>query len=223
MKEKKKISRVYKTLTYKPEKKILDYLASKLYKTFSADQLTFFALFGAFIVAAAYQFTGKNLNYLHFANIGIFIHWFGDSLDGRVAGLRGESRPLYGHYLDHIMDSIGVVIIFVGIAMSPIATSLYWLMALVLALLIFNHAYLKTSVTQVFKLSLNDKVGGTEVRILFILFNISLIISKNPTFIIIDNKLFLSDVLIVFFSVLLGAMLFKEISMSLWGKNKIKG
>ena len=114
MKEKKKISRVYKTLTYKPEKKILDYLASKLFKFFTADQFTFFAFFGAIVVAVAYQFTGNSLNFLHLVNLGIFIHWFGDSLDGRVAGLRGESRPLYGHYMDHIMDSLGIVIIFFG-------------------------------------------------------------------------------------------------------------
>ena len=217
MPNKIRIDRVYKSPTYKAEKKILDYISSKIFNFVTA----FFALLGAILVSVSYQFTGNSLNYLHLANLGIFIHWFGDSLDGRVARLRGEARPLYGHYMDHIMDSIGVVIIFVGISMSPIATSVYWLIALALALLIFNHAYLKASVTNTFKLSIS-KFGGTEARILFILFNIFLIFSKNPTYLTLSKKLFLSDVLIIFFSIILGFTLLKEISISLWGKNKIK-
>jgi len=222
VKDTKKISRVYQTLTFKSEKKILDYLASRVFKFVSPDQLSFLALLGALLVAFSYQFTGKSLNYLHLANIGIAIHWFGDSLDGRVAKLRKMNRPLYGHYIDHIMDSFAIVIIFIGISLSPIATTIYWLLALTLALLTFNHIYLKTSVTRVFNLSLN-KIGGTEIRILFILFNLLLIFSKNPTFLVFNKSMFLADALILGFSVILGFSLLSSVSKSLWGKEKIQG
>lgn len=212
MAETKKIKRVYKTLTYVPEKKLLDYLASKLYKIFTADQLTFLAFLGAIGVAVAYQFADISLNYLHFANLGIFLHWFGDSLDGRVARLRDQNRPKYGHYLDHIMDSFTITIIFGGIALSPITSAVYWITALIATLLIMNHIYLRTSVTQVFKLSLS-RIGGTELRILFFFFNLLVIYGKNPIVTLDVAPLIVTILLLLTFA--------KAVSNSLWGKNRI--
>lgn len=48
------------------------------------------------------------------AVVGLFINWFGDSLDGRVAYYRGIPRKWYGFSLDIIMDWIGTVLIGLG-------------------------------------------------------------------------------------------------------------
>lgn len=220
MSETKEIKRVYRTLTYAPEKKLLDYLASKLYKIFTADQLTFLAFLGAIGVAVAYQFADKSLNYLHFANLAIFFHWFGDSLDGRTAKLRDQNRPKYGHYMDHLMDSFAITIIFVGIAISAITTAVYWIATLIIGLLIMNHISLRTSVTQVFRLSLS-RIGGTEIRIIFFLFNLIIIYSGNPIINIFSKNMFLTDLIVSGLAILLTFTLFKSVGSSLWGKNRI--
>jgi len=209
---KKELKRVYNTLTYGPEKRILDYLASKLYKIFTANQLTFVAFLGAWIIFASYLLAGKNLTYLHFANLGIFLHWFGDSLDGRTARLRNENRPLYGHYIDHLMDSISVTIIFSGIALSPISTTSYWIINLVLSLLIAIHIHLKTAVTKVFKLNLR-RIGGTEIRILFLILNSLILITRNA------NVVDIAGLVVI---VLLSYIYLSSVLSSLFGENKIQ-
>jgi len=214
-----KIKRVYGTLTYLPEKKLLDHLASKLYKLAHADFFSYIALFGAVLTGYSMYRIDRSLNFLHLANFGIFLHWFGDSLDGRVAGLRDQSRPKYGHYFDHIIDSISLVLIFTGIALSPISTASIWIACLVMTLLIFNHAYLKASVTKVFNMSV-AAIGGTEARIIFIIANLTILITGNPMFNVFGSKSLL-DILGIVVLALLIIGFFGSVSSTLWGKNKI--
>ncbi len=39
------------------------------------------------------------------------LNWFGDSLDGTLARVRGHQRPRYGFYVDHILDTLGVLFV----------------------------------------------------------------------------------------------------------------
>jgi archaetidylinositol phosphate synthase len=216
------IKRHYGTLTYEPEKKLLDNIAGKIYKHTSADQLTFLALIGAILVAISYYLAGTNINWLYLANFGIFLHWFGDSLDGRTALLRNEARPKYGHYLDHVIDAISISIIFLGIHFSSLTRQPYLIYALIVALLIANHTHLKTISTNIFDLSVVITVGGTEARILFFLLNLVFIFTKNATFNLFSHPFTVIDFtgLIIFGICVFG--LFYGISTSLWGEGKIK-
>ena len=171
--------RKHQALTFKAEKKILDYIAARLYPYVTADQLSSLALGGAILCAVGYILAGYDLKWLLLASGGVFIHWFGDSLDGRTARLRNKNRPLYGHYLDHILDAVSAVIIIFGINYSGITQQSTWLWVLVIFLLLMIHSYLKASVTGIFELSI-ERFGGTEIRIGLILINLVILLTGNP-------------------------------------------
>lgn len=167
-----KIIRKHYAFTYQAEKRLLDRLAQKLYRRVTANQLSLFALCGATVAGLSYYLAGKNdLRFLHIASFGIFLHWLGDSLDGRVARLRGESRPKYGHYLDHILDSVSLVVMIFGINYSGLTLQSAWVWVLALFLLIMIHSFLKASVTGEFDLTL-ERFGPTEARLTLIAANI---------------------------------------------------
>lgn len=215
------IERKSHALTYYPEKKLLDFLAQRIFKFVSANQLSLLAFLGAITASLAYFLAGKNLIWLHLANFGIFIHWFGDSLDGRTARLRRESRPKYGHYLDHILDSFSLTFIILGINYSDLTLQSTWLFNLILLLLLHIHVHLKTSVTGIIEMAYVCS-GWTEARILVILINFVLLFSKNPTLNYYSFPLTLLDLIGVILFIILAFIVIKSVLSSLWGKEKVK-
>ena len=215
------IRRRHQAITHYYEKTLLDFLARKIYRFTSADQLSLLAFAGALLTAGSYLVAESNLAWLHLANFGIFLHWFGDSLDGRVARLRQQNRPRYGYYLDHLLDAISTIVIIFGINYSGLTLQSEWLWALILLLLIMIHTALKAASTGIFELSF-ERIGGTEVRISLIAMNIALVMTNNPL-IIIDNLPFnLIDVVGLFIVALLFTNLCLAVYKTLWGKNKIR-
>lgn len=214
------IKRTSIAITYKAEKKFLDGLAKKVYKFTTADQLTLLAFLGSIIAALSYWLAGPNLNWLHLVNIGVFLHWFGDSLDGRVAKLRGEGRPKYGHYIDHILDAFSTTIIVVGLHLSPLSSSSIWLFVSIITLLYMVHVHLKTSVTEVFDFT-QSVIGPTELRIMLMLFNLAVLVFSNPTLAVGSFSYSLVDWAGYIAFVSTFVILFKNVSDSLWGKARI--
>lgn len=217
------VKRVHKSITYLPEKKILDFTSQKIFKFISANQLTFLAFLGSLLISYTYIYLApSDINYLHLASLGMFLHWFGDSLDGRVARLRGVARPNWGHYMDHLIDAINITIIFLGMHFSPLTLTSLAIYALIAALMLDIHNHLKTAVTKTFNLDLAG-IGGTEIRMIFIAFNTLIIVMNNKVFELFGYLLTLTDILALFaiaFSILLFTL---KTSSSLWGKNKIQG
>lgn len=173
-----KIIRKHFAVTYQIEKRLLDSLAQKIFRYTTADQLSLLALSGAVMTGLSYYYAGIDLRFLYLANLGIFLHWLGDSLDGRVARLRGKSRLKYGHYLDHILDSVSLVIIIFGINYSGLTLQSAWVWVLALFLLIMIHSFLEASVTGEFDLTI-ERFGPTEARISLILINIIVCTTQN--------------------------------------------
>ena len=50
--------------------------------------------------------------------LALVCNWFGDSLDGTVARVRGHERPRFGYYVDHVIDLAGTAALFVGLGIS---------------------------------------------------------------------------------------------------------
>ena len=93
------------------------------------------------------------------------VNWFGDSLDGTVARVRNQQRPMYGFYVDHVIDIIGAVFLLGGLGLSPYMSPIVALVLLVAYLTLSAEIYLATHARGVFRISL-FKVGPTELRIL---------------------------------------------------------
>ena len=84
------------------EKKALVWLAQRQPKWMNSDMLTLIGVIGSIVVAAGYVLSNYNMAWLWLASAGFLINWYGDSLDGTLARVRGTQRPVYGFYLDQI-------------------------------------------------------------------------------------------------------------------------
>ena len=137
------------------EKKVLVWLAERQPRWITSDILTYIGTFGAVVIAAGYILSAWNINFLWLSSLGFVINWYGDSLDGTLARVRKTQRPVYGYYLDHTIDAINEVMIFVGVGLSGLMHLEIALLALVMYLL----------------MTINVSMGPTEFRIIMIVIN----------------------------------------------------
>jgi archaetidylinositol phosphate synthase len=108
---------------------------------------------------------------LWLASAGLVINWFGDSLDGTLARVRGIERPRYGFFIDHTSDLFCQIITFLALGVSPLAhfgTACLGLITFLLAFvysLITAHSRATMRVTYFY-------FGPTEIRALLLLGNV---------------------------------------------------
>jgi phosphatidylglycerophosphate synthase len=95
----------------------------------------------------------------------LLLNWFGDSLDGTVARVRGKQRPRYGYYVDHVIDLAGTAMLFAGLAVSGFMSPLIATLVVAAFFLVSAETYLATHARGVFKMAFVG-VGPTELRIL---------------------------------------------------------
>jgi len=146
----------------------------------TSDHLTFLGLFAAPIIGVSYWATNYDARFLWLASLGFILNWFGDSLDGNLARYRKSERPKYGYYIDHIVDTISEIIIFVGLGLSKYVNFDLALLGLIGYLCMTIQVYITTNVRGVFKISYG-KLGPTEVRAIAILANTFIFFAGNPT------------------------------------------
>lgn len=175
------------------EKKVLVWLAERQPKWMTSDILTYLGTFGAVVIAAGYILSAWNINFLWLSSLGFIINWYGDSLDGTLARVRNTQRPIYGYYLDHTVDAINEVMIFVGIGLSGLMHLEIALLALVMYLLMTINVSINAHLKKEFKLTY-AKMGPTEFRIIMILINtlfatISPLREFSHSFVIFDSEL----------------------------------
>jgi archaetidylinositol phosphate synthase len=152
------------------EKSALAWLARRMPAWVTPDTLTGFGLFASLVVFAGYALTRISPGYLWMASLGFVLNWFGDSLDGTLARYRNIERPRYGFFIDHTMDTISLLLIFAGIAISPYVHGVYAVLALVGYLVLSVYVYLATYTSGIFRITYLS-VGPTELRLLAILAN----------------------------------------------------
>jgi phosphatidylglycerophosphate synthase len=157
--------RVHRALTADAEKRLLIWIARRLPRAVHSDHLTsvgFLALLG---VGASFWAGGPALLLV----IPLLaLNWFGDSLDGTVARVRGRERPRYGYYVDHVLDAAGFVALFGGLALGGHMTPLLALGFLTAYFLVVVEVALATHARGTFRLSAWG-VGPTEMRVLLAL------------------------------------------------------
>jgi len=215
------ISRKFVSLTYYPEKEILDYLAAKIYRFFTADALTIIGFLGTVLAGLSFIFADRNINFLLIAPIGIVINWFGDSLDGRVARLRQQYRPKMGYYIDKFFDLLSYISIFLCLEFSPLTFMHFLLYNLILVLFFLANVFLKGGVTKTIELSVGI-FGPTELRIIFIFLIILLYLFKNPLFFNKTQGFYtLLDLTGAIFCLFVAIILAISIYSTFWGKDKI--
>ncbi len=156
-----------------PERRILRWIAARLPGSWTPDRLTVLGVLGALTVAAGYALAGRHPGWLWLASLGLFVNWFGDSLDGTLARVRKIERPKYGYYLDHMVDAFTTAIIGAGIGLSPYVALPLALVVVILYLTLSINVYLESATLGVFDLGFGV-FGPTEVRALLVLVNAGL-------------------------------------------------
>ena len=152
------------------EKKVLVWLAERQPKWMTSDILTYIGTFGAVVIAAGYILSAWNINFLWLSSFGFVINWYGDSLDGTLARVRNTQRPIYGYYLDHTVDAMNEVMIFVGVGLSGLMHMEIAFVALVMYLLMTINVSINAHLKKEFKLTYAS-MGPTEFRIIMIITN----------------------------------------------------
>ena len=155
-------------LLAEPERRVLRAIARRLPAWVTSDQLTVIGVVGAVFTGVAYALSTRNPAWLWGASAGLAVNWFGDSLDGTLARVRGVERPRYGYYLDHCVDALSTAVIGLGVGLSPFV-AFELALGVVLAYLVLSiNVYLETAVFGAFRLGYG-RVGPTEVRLLLVL------------------------------------------------------
>ncbi len=174
-----KIKRMHTALTSKFEKQLLEKIAGKLPLWITPDFLTLIALLAALAIGISFVLGPVYRNAYLLAILFFAIHWFGDSLDGTVARVRKKQRPRYGHYIDHMLDSISLFTILGAITLSGLTGTSIWMWVLAGAVLIFIEGFLFSSVSKEFHLSFG-MIGPTEGRIFGIILCLILYFFGSP-------------------------------------------
>lgn len=156
------------------EKRLLIAIARRLPAWIHSDHLTGLALAAMGLASAGYVLARWDPRALWLVVLALALNWFGDSLDGTVARVRGAERPRFGFYIDHVVDIIGITLLIGGLAASGFMTPAIALSVLVAYLLVSGEVFLATAVRGVFKMSFAG-VGPTELRILLAVGTIALL------------------------------------------------
>jgi len=173
--------RVVKNFLNPLELKAIRWMIRRLPSWINSDMMTILGIFSAVMVCVSYWLSRFSPLWLWVASFSLVVHWVGDSLDGNIARARKQLRPHYGFFIDHTADTLAIVLVFVGIGLSPYARLWAALLALISYLCMSIMVYLRTITEGVFEFTFG-KVGPTEMRLVTILMNAGLFFFKNPRF-----------------------------------------
>jgi archaetidylinositol phosphate synthase len=152
------------------ERPTLRWLAGRMPARVSPDMLTAIGFAGMVIAAVGYGLASRDPAMLWLASAGLLINWFGDSLDGTVARVRGIERPRYGFFLDNSVDVLEYAVFAIGMGLSGY---LRWELAfagLAAFYMMMLIELINARATDVLQIAFAG-VGLTEVRAVFIVLN----------------------------------------------------
>jgi phosphatidylglycerophosphate synthase len=183
--------RINRSLTAAAEKRALLWMAERAPRWVTSDGLTALG-FGSQIAAGVFYAAARwEPRALIAVIVCVVLNWLGDSLDGTLARVRGQQRPRYGFYVDHMVDILGSAAMMSGLGASGM---LHWQTALAMLiafLLLSSESYLATYTLGCFQLS-QGIFGPTEIRILLIAGNVALLHSRFAT--VFGHRLLLFDI-----------------------------
>jgi archaetidylinositol phosphate synthase len=164
-----------------PEKRALFWLAEHTPPWVSPDHLTLLGLAAQIAAGVCYALAPWS----KYALLGVIaclaLNWLGDSLDGTLARVRQRQRPLYGFYVDHMVDTFGGLALMVGLALSGSMHPWIAIGLLTAFLMLSIQSYLATYALGEFRLSF-WRFGPTELRILLAAGNLAFIWKPSVNF-----------------------------------------
>ena len=146
--EKKQAARIQTSILSAAEKKVLVWLAERMPSWVTSDMLTFVGFCGSLIMAAGYALSNLDL------------HW-----------LRNAQRKTYGFFIDHNVDVVNEMIMFIGVGCSPLVNMSFAMFALVGYFMLSIYVYIDCHLKGEMRLTYGG-LGPTEFRLILIIVNI---------------------------------------------------
>jgi len=165
--------RVQQSFLAQVERHALLWMAERAPRWVNSDHLTVLGLVAQVGAGVCYALAAYNRYALFGVIVCLAVNWLGDSLDGTLARVRRQQRPLYGFYVDHMVDSFGAVALMCGLAFSGYMHPYIAIGLLVAFLVLSIQSYLAAHTLGEFRLSF-WKFGPTELRILLAIGNLAL-------------------------------------------------
>lgn len=144
---------------------LIERLCAVMPQWVTPDFLTAVGLSGAGVIFAGLWLARENRQWLLLSILGLAIHWFGDSLDGRLAYYRNRPRKWYGWSLDINVDWLSACIMGLGFY--------YYFPNLKIVSFVFVVAYGGSMIVALLRYRITDKytidsflLGPTELRLL---------------------------------------------------------
>ena len=172
----KQAERIQTSILNGLEKKALVWLAQRQPRWVTPDFLSFIGFCGSLMIATGYALTRISPSFLWLATVGLLVNWYGDSLDGTLARVRKIQRPIYGYYLDHSLDCINEMLMFIGLGLSPLMDMRISMLILIAYLLLTVNVSVNAHLKGQFRLTY-AKIGPTEFRIIAAILNTVLVCS----------------------------------------------
>ena len=161
----REVVRLHESVLAAAEKRLLVRMATQLPAWVNSDHLTALGAAGMLGAGACYWLASREPLMLFGAVACLAINWFGDSLDGTVARVRDCQRPRYGFYVDHVLDTLGILFLLGGLGLSGYMSPMVALLLLAAYYLLNVEVYLAASVLRQFRMAF-FRLGPTELRLL---------------------------------------------------------
>jgi len=174
-----------------PERRLLVLIARNLPTFIHSDHLSILALVAMLGAGASFALSSLS-GWFAVAFVGcLVVNWFGDSLDGTVARVRGQQRPRYGFYIDHVIDLAGTAALITGMALSGTMTPAIGFALLAVYFMVAAESFLATHSAGIFRMSFAG-FGPTELRIVLAAGAVK--VAASPTVELIGRRFQLLDV-----------------------------
>jgi archaetidylinositol phosphate synthase len=164
-----------------PEKRALLWLAEHTPPWIGPDHLTVLGFAAQVAAGVCYALEPWSKYALLGVILCLALNWLGDSLDGTLARVRQRQRPLYGFYVDHMVDTFGGLALMGGLALSGCMHPWVAIGLLVAFLMLSIQSYLATYTLGEFRLSF-WRFGPTELRILLAAGNLGFLWKPSVNF-----------------------------------------
>jgi phosphatidylglycerophosphate synthase len=184
-------TRIQASLLAAVEKRCLVWMAGRLPDSINSDHLTALGAVSMLAAGACYWLGAAHPAALVLVVVFLALNWFGDSLDGTLARVRRQERPRYGFYVDHVLDVVGIILLFGGLVAGGFMTPIVGAGFLLAYCLLSVEIALATHAVGTFRISY-WKMGPTELRILMAIG--TLLLLRSPEVVLFGNRLLLFDV-----------------------------
>src|SRR5260370_34218425 len=147
------------------EKRTLIWLANRMPPWVNSDHLTILGFVSLLAVGLSYWYSRYSRAGLILVMLFFVLNWFRDRLYGTLCRVRNRQRPLYGFYVDHVLDACGSLFVFAGLALSGYMSERVAVGLLVAYFLLSIGTYLATYTVGQFHLAVGA-VSPTQLALL---------------------------------------------------------